>query len=597
MPMSPKLVLGMCLGSLALTLFLAALDIVIVITLYDVISEKFNAYGEIGWLVTGYSLPNALFTLLWGRLSALYGLKTCLSASIIIFEIGSLVVALSYSMSMLIGGRVIAGIGGSGIQSLVFVVGTSLVEERNRGLVITVLGLAFMVSNAVGPVLGGAFSQHVSWRWCFYINLPIGGLAYAMLQGFYNPAQKSFRNTITEQAYAVKNYRYSNMLTAKFWGFIVRFFIFKLDFIGFALSSAGFVLVLLGLTFGGEKYSWSSGTIIAYLTVGLVLLILWLLYDFIILPYWGKFLPENERAEPLLPWASVKIIGALSGTISNFFVSFGLNMAMIYLIQFYQLVRHESATASSMHMWGILVPAIVCIVVQGNIVKKFGVIKPIAVGGVALGTIGAGLLTMQNGSTPLGHSIGYSILPGVGFATVMQSTMLSAQIQVEKTDPDFRQKFIELTALNTFGKAMGMAFGGIVATLIFSTTVKDRLKHADFPVPHFDSSAEIVAYRETHYDGPESPMAKVLTKGVQNVFYVALGCYALSFLFTLLMSNKRLVLAPKSDSQHSTKDIEHEATTIEDSKLEKRDVDIAFLDPHSSGVDSQPPIEQPHRGA
>ncbi|CEP63425.1 MDR family MFS transporter LALA0_S08e02168g [Lachancea lanzarotensis] len=590
--MNEKLVLGMCLGSLALTLFLAALDIVIVITLYDVISEKFNAYGEIGWLVTGYSLPNALFTLLWGRLSALYGLKTCLSASIIIFEIGSLVVALANSMSMLIGGRVIAGIGGSGIQSLVFVVGTSLVEERNRGMVITVLGMAFMVSNAVGPVLGGAFSQHVSWRWCFYINLPIGGLAYAMLQIFYNPAKVTFRETVGDKVSAVKSYRYSNMLTAKFWGYLWRFFIYKLDFVGFALSSAGFVLFLLGLTFGGEKYSWSSGTIIAYLTVGLVLLVLWCVYDFIVLPYLGKFLPENERAEPLLPWASVKIIGALAGTISNFFVCFGMNMAMIYLIQFYQLVRNESATASSMHMWGFLVPAIVFIVVQGNISKRFGIIKPVAVVGSALGTVGAGLLTMQNGSTPLGHSIGYSILPGIGFAAIMQSTMLSAQIQVEKTDPDFRQKFIELTALNTFGKAMGMAFGGIVATLIFSSTVKDRLKHADFSIPNMQSSADIVSYRERHYDGAESPLAKVLTKGVQNVFYVSVGCYALSFLFSIFMSNKRLFVGPKPETQDMSKDLEHDSTSLHDSKGEKKFLDTASSGPSSSEVGSNAQAQQ-----
>ncbi|SCU80779.1 LADA_0B09472g1_1 [Lachancea dasiensis] len=589
-----KIVLGLCLASLSLTLFLAALDIVIVITLYDTISEKFHAYGSIGWLVTGYSLANALFTLLWGRLSALFGLKSCLSISILIFEIGSLVVALANSMSMLIAGRVVAGIGGSGIQSLVFVVGTSLVDERNRGLVITVLGMAFMVANAIGPILGGAFTQHATWRWCFYINLPVGGLAFAMLFFFYNPTEKPLAGSLTSKMAAIRRFNYGKLATGQFWADAYRMLFFKLDFVGFALSSTGFVLFLLGLTFGGDKYAWGSSTIIVYLVVGPVLLLLFLLYDFVVLPRLN-----NGETLPLLPWSSVAMLGVLTSSIANFFACIGFNMQTVYLIQFYQLVWNSSPTSASLHMWAFLVPCMAVIIAVGNINKRFGAIKPVAVVGVALGTVGSGLLTMQKGSTTLGQTIGYCILPGAAFAAMMQSSMLSAQVQVSKTDPQFRTKFIEVTALNAFAKSLGMAFGGIMATMIFSTSVKNQLADGQISLPQQITNVEaLISYHAQHFDGRNSPLARIFTKGVQNVFYGSLGAYALSFVFSLVMSNKRLVVGPpksaNTDDHSSSTDIDQEHVVLagesSGKETEEKQHDSSSLD---SRVDPNPTIVIP----
>lgn len=150
----------LCLLCLCVTLFLAALDIVICVTLYDTVGIKFNDFANVGWLITGYSLANAIATLLWGRLAAMIGLKSSLMYSIVIFEAGSLISALSSSMNMLIAGRIISGLGGSGIESLVFVIGTSIVSPKYRGIIITVLSVSYVIAEGVGPFLGGSFHRN-----------------------------------------------------------------------------------------------------------------------------------------------------------------------------------------------------------------------------------------------------------------------------------------------------------------------------------------------------------------------------------------------------------------------------------------------------
>ncbi|CAI4287639.1 ADQ_G0004880.mRNA.1.CDS.1 [Saccharomyces cerevisiae] len=201
--------LYLCLASLTLVLFITALDILIVGTIIDVVAEQFGNYSKTGWLVTGYSLPNGILSLIWGRFASIIGFQHSLILAILIFEAGSLIAALDSSMNMLIVGRVVAGVGGSGLQTLCFVIGCTMVGERSRPLVISILSCAFAVAAIVGPIIGGAFTTHVTWRWCFYINLPIGGLAIIMFLLTYKAENKGILQQIKDAIGTISSFTFS----------------------------------------------------------------------------------------------------------------------------------------------------------------------------------------------------------------------------------------------------------------------------------------------------------------------------------------------------------------------------------------------------
>lgn len=179
-----KLVL--CMISIFLCLFLVALDQTIVVTLLTKVGNEFNSFDKIGWLASGFLLSMAVLTATWGKISIIMGRKVTMYVAIILFEIGSLICGLSNSMGLLIGGRVIAGIGGGGIQSLVFVIISEVIPIEKRPIGIAILASTFAVASVLGPLIGGAFTNQVTWRWCFYINLPAGSLALAFF--FFFPS-------------------------------------------------------------------------------------------------------------------------------------------------------------------------------------------------------------------------------------------------------------------------------------------------------------------------------------------------------------------------------------------------------------------------
>ncbi|QLQ79350.1 hypothetical protein HG537_0B06980 [Torulaspora globosa] len=540
---------SLCLSlfSLALTLFLAALDIVICVTLYDTIGVKFNDFANVGWLVTGYSLASAIAMLLWGRLAAMFGLKASLMYSIVIFEIGSLISALSNSMNMLIVGRIIAGLGGSGIESLVFVIGTAIVVEKYRGLIATLLSVAYMVAEGVGPFIGGAFTERVSWRWCFYINLPIGALAFLILELAYNPNEQ--RSSITRWKATLRNvwsWHYGELFTAHYWKSLVSLLVFELDILGVLISATGFTLLMLALSFGGTTFPWASGSLITLFVLSPVLILLFCVYDFQFLPYLSKRL-SNIVVKPLLLWSTASNWGILTSSAAGLFSCFAYSLQSVFLVQHYQIVQNKGPMLASIHLWEFSIPACIAAVIMGVLNAQHGTIKPFMIFGVFCGVVGSGLLCLLTGYSTLSDSIAYSLLPGLAFGCILQASLLSAQVQIPLEDPEYNQKFIEVTALVSFSHAMGFSLGGNMGTMIFITSIKNLVKHSNSKVdlPAFTTIEELVAYRTSNYDGPNSPLARILTEAIRNVFYCALGCYGLAFLFGIFTSSKKTRVSAK----------------------------------------------------
>ncbi|CAR23006.1 MDR family MFS transporter [Lachancea thermotolerans CBS 6340] len=542
-----KVAVIVCVTSLCVTLFLGALDIVICITLYDTIGQEFNDYANVGWLMAGYNLPNALFMLLWGRIASLVGLKCSLMASIVIFEAGSLMAGAANSMGMLIGARVISGFGGSGIESLVYGVGTSIVEEKHRARVITVLGIAYMLAEGAGPFVGGGLAEHVSWRWCFYVNLPIGGVALAALGWGYNPAGRAPGRALARFWVRARAFPYGTLLQAQFWRRAAALMVFRLDIPGLALSSGGFALVMLALTFGGNQYAWRSATIVCMFVFGAALLALFMLYDFVVLPRVGARIAGYEPL-PLVPWRLAANVPVLTSSLCGFFNCFAFELQSIYLVQYYQLVVNKGPTLASVHLWQMSLPALVSVIASAVVNERFGVVKPLVLAGVVMGFVGSGLLTLVRSDTTLGQSIGFSVLAGASFGCVYQLSLISAQLQVERDDPDFHARFIEVTSYNTFIKTLGFSFAGIVSTTVFTVSLKNLASSHSASVPSFSTVEDLIRYRSENFDGRNSLLGRLLAKSVRNVFYCALVCSALSFLFGLFTSKKRTDITKGAES-------------------------------------------------
>ncbi|EMG46397.1 putative MFS-MDR transporter, partial [Candida maltosa Xu316] len=174
------------ISSCIVSLFLVALDQTIVSTILTTVGTKFNAFEKIGWLTSGFMLPMACLVPSYGNLSIAFGRKWTLVAGIVIFEIGSLISGIANSMSLLIVGRVVQGIGGGAIQAIVMVILTEVVPMNKRSMVFASISVVYTTSSVLGPIIGGGLEK-ISWRWCFYINLPVGGVALAILMYGFNP--------------------------------------------------------------------------------------------------------------------------------------------------------------------------------------------------------------------------------------------------------------------------------------------------------------------------------------------------------------------------------------------------------------------------
>lgn len=554
-----------CLASLTLTMFIMALDVLIVSTIIDEVSKELGDYKKTGWLVTGYSLPNCLLSLIWGRVASVFGFSMSLSSAIVIFEIGSLVAALANSMNMLIGGRVIAGIGGSGLQTLCFVIGCSLVPESSRPMIISALMSSFALASIAGPFIGGAFTTHVTWRWCFWINIPIGGLAIVVFILTYHPNNSNFFERFLCNVKKFGNYASSRRkIQLKEVPNILKHLWFKFDIGGLSSSCLGLVLLLLGLSFGGTSHPWRSGIVISFIVVGALLFFFSLLYEFAIYDMINSD-PKDQSHRPLLCWKIVSKPAVYTANIFTFLISFSYNCQMIYSVQFFQLVFGSTAWSAGLHLIPIVISSVLSAVVSGGITKKTGHVKILMLFGSVAGVIGAGLLILLNNNANSHTKIGVLILPGVALGASLQAALIGSQICLDRQSSSFQSDFIEVTAFNGYMKSLGTTFGGILSTTVFGTSAHNMIKKQQVVGYTGLKIDEIVSTRLSHFDGPRTAIGNIMNFSVRNVFLMALGAAGWAFIFSVFTTNKRVQLPGKSSAKQS--DDERAAETTK-SKLD-----------------------------
>ncbi|KAF2119343.1 major facilitator superfamily domain-containing protein [Lophiotrema nucula] len=426
---------------LALAIFLMALDMSILVTAIPYITEKFESTVDIGWYFSSYLLTLCSLQPLSGKLYANFSLKWTFLVFFLIFEIGSAVSGAATSSPMLIVGRAIAGTGAAGLMSGTLSIIAVVVSLRLRGLYTGIIASLFAVAAIAGPLLGGAFTQHVSWRWVFYINLPVGAVTMAVLILLFSPPKRALENAPV----------------------LVR--IKRLDLIGVAIFIPPVVMILLALQWGGVTYAWSSGRIIGLFVGAGAILALFVLWQ------WragdNGMLPASIMFQRTVFWASIcAMFGMGAQTILG-----------LWMPEWFQAIKGATPTGSGVRLLPAMLGQVVSSIISGGLITQLGFYNPWVFAGTAFMSISAGLFTTFDINTSSAHWIGYLTLFGLGGGMFMTVPLISVQAVL---DPERTPVGISTV---TFFQMFGGAFFSAISQTIFN---EQLIKQLEKNVPGVD---------------------------------------------------------------------------------------------------------------
>ena len=376
---------------LFLALLLAAMDQTIVAVVLSTIGDKFNALSISTWIATSYLITMTSFQPLYGKLSDIFGRVQVLMVALGIFLIGSVLCGTAQSMIWLIIGRAVTGIGGGGITSMTLVIIGDVTTVKERGRYMGFYFVAWGASSVVGPLLGGVFADKVSWRWCFYINLPICVVTVvtALL----------FLRIPTESSTWIEKLK-------------------RVDFLGSFIVVTALILILLGLSWGGKDYAWNSPMVIAVLTIGLALLVIFVVVEI--------YIPAEPLVNPSL-FKNRTVSAVFVSSMMTGMVMFGL---IYYIPIFFSATYHTSAIGSGLRLLPYQVSISIFALLSGQLMTITRHYRTITFVGLAITIVGTGILTLLSVSSKLDKQIGYLILPGIGIGLVLPPTIVIAQAAV-----------------------------------------------------------------------------------------------------------------------------------------------------------------------
>ncbi len=472
-------------GTVAIGMFLAALDQTIVGTALPTIVGDLGGASHISWVVTAYLLAETIAAALVGKLGDLFGRKIVFQVSIAIFLIASVFCGMADSMLWLVIARGVQGIGAGGMMVTAMALIADYIPLRERGKYQGALGAVFGVVTVLGPLLGGLFTDHLSWRWAFYVNIPIG-IALIIYCQYKMPRIKPTSHPI-------------------------------IDYLGIAVIAAASTCLILMTSWGGVEYAWSSPTIIGLGVAGLLLL--------------GLFVFVESRApEPMLPMRLFRNqVFTLCGILS-FIVGFAMFGAMTFLPTFQQYVEGVSATESGLRMMPMVLGLLITSMASGTIVGRTGRYKifPILGGGVT--ALGMFLLSRMDASTSLLVSSLYLFILGLGMGLSMQ--VLTIVVQNTVAYKDLGVATSGVTFLRTLGSSFGVALFGTV----YSNSLRDQLANA--PALPAGVDPNVLQSPKGVHSLPE-PLRDIVVGGyadaLQNVFLFAVPIGILAMLIAFFL--------------------------------------------------------------
>lgn len=483
---------------LMLGMLLAALDQTIVSTALPTIVGELGGLNHLSWVVTAYLLTSTAATPLFGKISDLYGRRRLFQVAIVVFLAASALAGLSQNMPQLIAFRALQGIGGGGLIAMAQVIIGDVVSPRERGRYMGYIGAVFAVASVVGPLTGGFFVDHLSWRWVFYINIPVGLVALFVT------------NTVLNLPFRRVDH--------------------PIDYLGASLLISGLTCIVLVTTWGGTEYEWGSPLILSLAVAGVALLV-------------GFVMQEKRAPEPIVPLRLFR--DSIFNVASSVGFMVGLTMfgAIIFLPVFLQVVTGVSATSSGLLLLPLILGLLISSVGSGRAITAIGRYRIFPIVGTAVMVVGLYLLSLMGTDTSRGVASLYMFVLGIGIGLVMQVLVLAVQNSVEHRDLG-----IATSAASLF-RSLGGAFGASIFGAILSNRLAYNLPKLvpGFSTGGFDVEALKGSPAQIHaLPGPvRDGVIEAFARSIHVVFLWTVPLVAIAFLITLLMKE-----LPLRDSAH-----------------------------------------------
>ncbi|MEU3782419.1 MFS transporter [Streptomyces sp900129855] len=482
------------IGALLLGMLLAALDQTIVSTALPTIVSDLGGMEHLSWVVTAYMLASTAATPLWGKLGDQYGRKRLFQIAIVLFLIGSALCGMAQNMSQLIAFRAVQGLGGGGLMVLSMALVGDLVPPRDRGRYQGLFGAVFGTTSVLGPLLGGLFTEHLSWRWVFYVNLPVGVVALAVIAAVLHIPLKATKHVI--------------------------------DYLGTLLIASVATCLVLVASLGGTTWDWGSPQIVALAVLGVLLA-----FAFVSV--------ERRAAEPVLPLKLFRIRTFTLSAVISFIVGFAMFGAMTYLPTFLQVVQGVSPTMSGVHMLPMVAGMLLSSTGSGQIVSRTGRWKVFPVTGTAVTALGLLLLHRLDEHSSTGEMSAYFFVFGLGLGLVMQVLVLIVQNAVAYEDLGVA------TSGATFFRSIGASFGVAIFGTVFASRLGDKLTDAlrGVPLPPGISPGALEADPRGIADLPSALRPRVLhayASSITDVFLYAAPVALLGFVLAWFLKEDPL---------------------------------------------------------
>jgi len=504
------------IGALLLGMFLASLDQTVVSTALPTIVGDLHGASHLTWVVTAYLLTSTVSTPLWGKLGDQYGRKVFFQVAIVIFLVGSVLSGLSQSMGQLIAFRALQGLGGGGLMVGAQTIVGDVVSPRDRGRYMGLFMAMFGVTTVIGPLIGGLFVEYLSWRWIFYINVPIGALALVVTALALPGHLKRVRHVI--------------------------------DYLGtvfLALSASSLVLYT---SLGGTSYGWGSPFMVGLVVAGVV--------------FGGLFIWAERRAkEPVIPLALFrnKVFSAVAAI--GFVVGFAMFGALTFLPLFLQVVKGVSPTQSGLRLFPMMLGLLITSIVSGQLVSRYGRYKVFPVIGTALMVVGLYLMSLVGVATGAWTMSAYMFVFGAGLGMVMQVLVVAVQNAVPY------EELGTATSGATFFRMIGGSFGTAVLGAVFANLLVGNLEHSlggvKLPanVTSQIDNPTLVAKLPPHI---HAGVVEGVAHTVQSVFFVGVPIAVVAFFLTWLLPE-----VPLRKSIRSTTTAEGLVSTREHTSFEE----------------------------